>query len=157
MLLRCREEDDNEYTYDDYFSWKVRKSPVEVAGGYYVKNEVLIPEATILSLNLYCAPKSCEVDGILEWGKGLYSDEEGNWYCMCQDEERLSDVDEDDEIWEYTREESWKYSKNTQLFRGLWVSLRREVVVADGVRYIAHFVLTESDETDPTTGASSDC
>ncbi|OBT84795.1 hypothetical protein VE02_06915 [Pseudogymnoascus sp. 03VT05] len=119
MLLRCREEDDNEYTYDDYFPWKVRKSPVEVAGGYYVKNELLIPEATILSLNLYCAPESCEVDGILEWGEGLYSDEEGNWYCMCQDEERLSDVDEEDEIWEHTREESWKYSKNTRLFRGL--------------------------------------
>ncbi|KFY89757.1 hypothetical protein V498_06303 [Pseudogymnoascus sp. VKM F-4517 (FW-2822)] len=139
MPLRCREEDDNEYTYDGYFPWKVRKSPVEVAGYDYVKNELLIPEATILSLDLYCAPESCEVDGILEWGEGLYSDEVGNWYCMCQDEERLSDVDEEDEIWE---EGIWKYSKTTGLFRGLWVRLRREVVVADDVRYIAHFVLT---------------
>ncbi|KFY86145.1 hypothetical protein V498_07589, partial [Pseudogymnoascus sp. VKM F-4517 (FW-2822)] len=64
---------------------------------------------------------------------------------MCQDEERLSDVDEEDEIWEQDEvweQIIWKYSKTTGLFPGLWVRLRREVVVADDVRYIAHFVLT---------------
>jgi hypothetical protein len=137
-----REAHDSEYKDDEtgFFPWKIYKSsPMIVDGGIkYYKRKLLIPDTEIRNVetDLYDDLEPSGDDGIDYWGEGLYSDNEGKWYEIDQDEVYSPTVTEEDEVWD--GDDGEKYRKSIGCLRGLFVRLRREVVITNNVRHIAH-------------------
>ncbi|OBT44370.1 hypothetical protein VE00_07044 [Pseudogymnoascus sp. WSF 3629] len=119
-----REAHDSEYKDDEtgFFPWKIYKSsPMIVVGGIkYYKRKLLIPDTEIRNVetDLYDDLEPSGDDGIDYWGEGLYSDNEGKWYEIDQDEVYSPTVTEEDEVWD--GDDGEKYRKSIGCLR-YWV------------------------------------
>ncbi|OBT39556.1 hypothetical protein VE00_09478 [Pseudogymnoascus sp. WSF 3629] len=119
VLLPCREVDDSKYTYDtDLFPWKMSISPPpKVVVGGIAYDQHMVAE-------------------ILGDETDIYDDE------IDENEER-SLVTEDEIL---DGDDGRKYRRGIGCFQQNYVALRREVVIIDTVRHIAHLVLHESEQ-----------
>lgn len=144
--LPHRQADKSEYEYDTTFvQWKTSTSSREAIVGdiSYTKRILLIPVTEIINVetDLYDEPEPSG-DGFSAWGEGLFSNKEGEWFEIDENEERSPTVVEEDEVLD--GDDGRKYRKSVGCLQFYYVGLRRGVVIINTVPHIAHVVLVDT-------------
>lgn len=144
--LSHRQANKSEYEYDTTFvPWKTSRSSREVIVGdiTYAKRILLIPVTEFINVetDLYDEPEPCG-DDFFDWGEGLFSNREGQWFEIDENEERSLTVVEEDEVLD--GDDGRKYRRSIGCLQFYYVGLRRGVVMINTVPHIAHVVLRDT-------------